>query len=133
MSNANVALVQSMYAAFGRGEIATIVGALTPDVKWESVGRASDYPGFGPRKGQGAVEEFFSIVGQNLTFTEFSPKEFYAVDDKVFVLGHYAMTMKKNGRKHASDWIHVFTIRGGKVVQFREFSDTAQAAEAFRD
>ena len=31
-----------------------------------------------------------------------------------------------------SDWLHVFTIRGGKVAAFKEFSDTAQFAEAFR-
>jgi ketosteroid isomerase-like protein len=28
--------------------------------------------------------------------------------------------------------VHVFTIRGGKVVSFREFNDTAQFAEAYR-
>jgi uncharacterized protein len=104
-----------------------------PDVAWECVGRTTDYPGFGPRQGQNAVKDFFAFNDQNLAFTEFSPKEFYAVDDKVFVLGRYALTMKKNGRKHESDWVHVFTVRDGKVVEFREFSDTAQAAEAFRD
>jgi len=31
MSNGNIALVQSLYAAFGRSDIATIVGAVTPD------------------------------------------------------------------------------------------------------
>jgi ketosteroid isomerase-like protein len=32
----------------------------------------------------------------------------------------------------ASDWVHIFTIAGGKVTAFREFLDTARAAEAFR-
>jgi ketosteroid isomerase-like protein len=32
----------------------------------------------------------------------------------------------------ASDWAHIFTIRDGKVVKFREFLDTAVAAEAYR-
>lgn len=132
MSNANVTLVQSLYAAFGRGEIAKIVNAIAPDATWEMIGREADFPTFGRRQGPAGVKTFFDAVGANLDFSEFSPKEFYAVDDKVFVLGHYAITVKKTGKPFASDWIHIFTIRGGKVVAFREFLDTAKAAEAYR-
>ena len=34
-----ISLVKSLYAAFGKGEVATIVSATTADVVWESVGR----------------------------------------------------------------------------------------------
>jgi uncharacterized protein len=132
MSNANVTLVQRLYDAFGKGDVATILNGLTPDVDWHSGGRVSDYPAFGPRKGQKEVQEFFKIVADNNDFAHFSPREFCAVDDKVFVLGDYAITMKKTGKKMASDWAHVFTIRNGKVAKFREFLDTALAAEAYR-
>jgi ketosteroid isomerase-like protein len=132
MSAANIALVQSLYAAFGKGDIVAIIAGLAPDVDWHSGGRASDYPGFGPRKGRKAVEEFFGIIAQNNDFSHFTPREFHAADDKVFVLGDYAMTMRKTGKKFASDWVHVFTIRDGKVEKFREFLDTAGAAEAYR-
>jgi ketosteroid isomerase-like protein len=132
MSNANVTIVQSMYAAFGKGDVATIIAAVTPDIDWHSGGRVSDFPTFGPRKGPKEVGEFFKTVADNNDFSEFSPREFYADGDKVFVLGHYALTLKKNGKKIASDWVHIFTFRGGKVAQFREFLDTALAAEAYR-
>jgi uncharacterized protein len=132
MSNANVDFVQSLYAAFGRGEIATIIKGLAAEVDWHCVGRQTDFPTFGPRRGQGEVDEFFKTVGANLDFSEFSPREFYAVDEKVFVLGQYAMTIRKTGRKMVSDWVHIFTIRNGKVTMFREFLDTAAAAEAYR-
>jgi hypothetical protein len=132
MSDANINLVQSMYAAFGRGDVDTIIAATMPDIDWETVGRPSDFPDFGPRRGQNAVREFFAIVAKELTFSEFSPNEFHAVDDKVFVLGHYKMTVSKTGKGIDSDWIHIFTIGNGKVVSFREFLDTAQAAEAYR-
>jgi ketosteroid isomerase-like protein len=93
------------------------------------VGRRSDFPTFGTFRGPAGVQEFFGAVGQNLDFTEFLPKEFYSADDKVFVLGHYAMKIKKTGRPIQSDWIHVFSISGSKVSSFREFTDTAQAVE----
>jgi hypothetical protein len=47
-------------------------------------------------------------------------------------MGHYAWTIKKTGRKFAAKWIHVFTIKDGKVAALREFTDTAQFAAAFR-
>ena len=132
MSDANVALVKTLYDAFGRGEIATIVGAAAPDVSWEIVGRRSDFPTFGKFNGPTGVQEFFGAVGQHLDFSEFAPKEFYVADDKVFVLGRYAMTNKKTGQPIESDWIHVFTLSGGKVKGFREFTDTAQALDINR-
>ena len=132
MSNANVTTVQSMYAAFGKGDIATILNGVTPDVDWHCNGRPSDYPTFGQRKGPKEVGEFFKIVAETGDFSEFSPREFYADGDHVFVLGHYALTLKKNGKKIASDFCHVFTFRSGKVAKLREFLDTAAAAEAFR-
>jgi uncharacterized protein len=128
----NVALAKSLYAAFGKGEIPTIIAALAPEILWETVGRGSDFPTFGVRKGPVQVQEFFALVGSNLDFSDFSPREYYPVGDKVFVLGHYAMTVKKTGKKMESDWAHVFSVVGGKVTAFKEFLDTARAAEAYK-
>ena len=133
MSEANIATVQSLYAAFGRGDIDAIVNGCLPDVTWASGGRKEDYPPFGMRKGTGAVRDFFRSVAEVQDFDEFSPREFYADRDKVFVLGRYRMRVKKTGQKVASDWVHVLTFRGGKVSDFREFTDTAAFAAAYRD
>lgn len=132
MSNDNVDLVRNLYAAFGRGDIDTILAALAPDVSWESVGRPEDYPAFGPRHGIEAVRDFFRLVAENEEFSDFSPREFLAADDRVFVLGHYEATLRKTGRTVASDWVHVFTLRDRKVSRWREHTDTAQFAEAWR-
>jgi ketosteroid isomerase-like protein len=132
MSNNNVALVESLYAAFKRGDIATIIAALAPDVTWEVTGRQEDYPLFGRRKGPSAVQEFFRLIGELQDADEFSPREFHAAGEKVFVLGRYTWKIRKTGRAVASDWVHVFTVRDGKLAAFQEFADTAQFAAAFR-
>ena len=128
MSNPNVILVQSLYAAFLNGQIDTVVAALMSDVEWEVVGRPEDYPAFGPRKGGKAVKEFFKFVADNEEFAKFSPREFYPAADRVFVLGNYSGKIKKSGRRFAADWVHVFTIKDGKVSAFREHTDMAQFA-----
>jgi uncharacterized protein len=48
------------------------------------------------------------------------------------VLGHYAWTVRKTGKATSADWCHVFTVKDGKVSEFREFTDTASFAEAYR-
>jgi ketosteroid isomerase-like protein len=132
MSHPNVILVQNLYAAFISGRIDTIIAALTLDVDWQVNGRRKDFPTLGVWRGPQEIQQFFAAVGEHEAFSDLSPKEFHAASDKVFVLGHYAGAVRKTGCKIDSDWLHVFTIRGGKVAQFREFTDTAQFADAFR-
>lgn len=132
MSEANIATVQGLYAAFGRGEIDTIINGCTSDVAWTSGGQEGEFPVFGSFAGQDRVRDFFRVVFDTLEFREFSPREFYADRDKVFVLGRYAMMVKKTERPVASEWVHIFTFRGGKVSEFREFADTAVFVAAYR-
>ena len=132
MGNTNIAHVQGLYAAFGRGDVASIVVGLTSDVDWQTVGRQKDFPTLGPRKGAAAVQEFFRLVAENEEFSDFTPREFYAAEDKVFVLGTYSLKIKKTGKPVASEWVHIFTLRDGKVTRFREHTDTAQFAEGYR-
>ena len=132
MSNANVTLTQSLYGAFKRGDIATIIAAMAPDVVWTLHGRPKDHPALGTHKGPAGVQKFFGIIADTQSPTDFSPNEFYASGDKVFVLGHYDWTFRKSGHKVSADFAHIFTIKGGKVTHFNEFTDTAQFAEAMR-
>src|ERR1051325_8277060 len=131
MSNANIAHVQSMYAAFGRGDIAALLGGMTADIDWQTIGRQKDFPTLGARKGAAQVQEFFRLVAEHEDFSDFSPREFYAADDKVFVLGSYSLKLRKTGTPISSEWVHVFTLKDGKVSRFREHTDTAQFAEGF--
>jgi len=132
MSEANIATAKNLYAAFARGDIAAILQGCIPDIEWEAGGRNEDFPTFGPRKGLEQVKEFFQTVASLENFHEFVPREFYSDGDKVFALGRYTITLKTNGRRIASEWIHVITFRGGKVAKFREFTDTANFAAAYR-
>ena len=133
MSNTNVQVVKDCYEAFQREDAETLFGAMAPDIEWDHVGRESDFPTFGPRHGLPAVREFFRDVADNLDFHSFEPREFHGIGDLVFVMGSYAVTVRKTGRPTASEWLHVFRLKGGKITRFREFTDTAKFAEAWRD
>ena len=76
--------------------------------------------------------EFFTIVAQSCEVHEFGAKEMMAFEDKVLSLGHERVGVRATGKVFASDWAHLFTIQDGKIVQLREYYDTAAVAAAFR-
>jgi hypothetical protein len=70
-------------------------------------------------------------LAETVAFERFEPREFIAQRDRVAVLGHYKGTALSTGRSVESDWVMVFTRRDGKVVQFREYADSAAINAAY--
>lgn len=127
----NTAIVQDMYAAFGRGDIATLLDNLSDDVVWIGVyGTGPQVPQSGERQGKAAVGQFFQQVAENTKFSTFEPKQFVASGDMVVCLGHYTATTPVD-KTFAGDWAMVFQLQDGKVSRFQEFCDSAGINAAF--
>lgn len=126
-------VVQDLYSAFGRGDMAAILGLLDENVDWHFVARPEDIPFAGWRHGHQAMVAFFRTVAETCDVLEFGPHEVMSFDDKVLSLGHERVRVKTTGRLFESDWAHLFTVREGKVVRLREYYDTAAIAAAFRE
>ena len=122
---------QQVYAAFGRGDIPTILNALAYDVDWQSPGPAT-IPWAGVWRGRDQVARWFTVIGETAEFEEFTPQEFFARGDKVMVLGYERFRIKSTGRTVANELAQVYMLHEGKIVRFREYYDTAALAEAFR-
>ena len=104
---------------------------LTADVDWQTVGRPKDFPTLGPRKGPRQVQEFFQLVAENEDFVRFLAARILRRGRQGFVLGNYSLRCSRPASRSRREWVHVFTLRDGKVARFREFTDTAKFAEAF--
>ena len=127
----NTKIVKDAYEAFGRGDVQTLLGYFDETILWKPVhGAARHVPTAGERRGKAAVGEFFKIVSEQINFVRFEPKEFVAQGDKVVAIGHYVAQVQ-TGRGFESDFVMVFTLRDGKVVQFQEFSDSAAINAAY--
>lgn len=123
-------VIQQIYEAFGRGDLPAVLGALADDVEWSFHGPSS-IPFGGTRRGREEVEQFFRAIAEHVEVDEFGPRgKFIAQDDTVVVLGHERMRAKSTGAAWETDWVHVWTLRDGKVVQVHEFSDTAAIVDA---
>ncbi len=132
MSAANTKLVQDLYAAFKRRDMPAVLDRLSPDVTWGMVGREQDVPMAGIRQGKAGAGDFFRITAETVEIVAFEPQTFLAAEDKVFVWGRWSWIMRNNGCPGENEWLQVFTLRNGKVTQYRGYNDTAQLAAAYR-
>ena len=127
----NTDIVQLGYEKFGSGDIEGLLQLFADDILWQ-VPEVENAPFTGVRQGLDETAEFFKQLSENETFTRFEPLEFIAQNDKVVVLGELAATVTSSGRSYETPWVHIFTVREGKVVEFQEFFDTAAATLAFQ-
>lgn len=129
----NTQVVQNAYAAFQRGDIPGVLATLDDNVEWQGViGTEGVVPTAGLRRGRGAVGEFFQQVGDSIAFETFEPREFIAQADQVAVVGRYKGRAKPTGKTWDSEWVMIFTFRDGKVIKFREYTDSRAIAAAFQ-
>jgi uncharacterized protein len=133
MSRANIAMVQDIYAAIACRNFEAATALMTTEVEWRINGRSDVCSTIGSWKTPEEVLNFFRLVADTQDFSNFTPGSFYARWDKIFVLGHHSFTAKKTGRRVEIDCVHVFTINGGKVSSFCEYTDTAAIIDAFRN
>lgn len=131
-ADANIAVVQNLYAAVLRGDLATVLAGVTPDIDWQAIGPVADFPAFAPFHGPAGVEQFFRTILEAHTINEFTPETYLANGDTVVCLGRYVLTFNRSGRKVATEWAMAFTFRDGRIAKFREFTDSAKLAAAYR-
>jgi ketosteroid isomerase-like protein len=123
----NVELVRSVYDAFGRGDVDTVLSAMDPAIEWRQAEGNPYEPSGAAWIGPDAVMQnlFVRIVTEWDGFTV-TPKEFHDAGDTVVVEGRYTGTYKATGRSMDAQFCHVFKIRDGKATSFQQFVDTAQ-------
>jgi ketosteroid isomerase-like protein len=127
----DVQLVRSLYAAFARGDIDSIVSAADPDVAWISNADPALLPFGGERKGIEGVRSFFRELTANIELDSFQPREFFGGHDFLAVLGRSISRSKRTGEPFEDDWMHLVWIRHGKVTGFRLFNDTHALVQAY--
>ena len=127
----NADAVRSLYAAFGRGDLEGILAALDPQVVWRTPG-APDLPTGGLRHGVSAVRDFFGLLLNTFDIQDFRPTDFLSQGDKVVVLGTSREGPKGSGRLVDFRWVHVFTLKDRKIVEFEEPADVSALVAEFR-
>lgn len=131
-TESNVRVVQSLYAAFGRGDVPAVMESLDPNITWTNPGPA-EFRYFGTHHGKEAVlGNVFMFLAENMEIHVFEPREFFANGDRVVVLLHMELTVRRSGRRVTQEVAHTFKMKDGRPVEFHDFQNSYAIAEALR-
>jgi hypothetical protein len=127
----NIALVQALYAAFTNRDINVILSMLSQEVEWGEPSNPFN-PAGGTRYGHQGFLEWVNIGRQAEEILALNPQKFLTDSDSVAVVGNMKCCAISTGKIYESDFVHLVTIKNGKIIKFQEFFDTFIAGEAFR-
>jgi ketosteroid isomerase-like protein len=126
----NIQLVESIFDAFGRGDIPYILDRLTDDVRFQA--RLDPIvPWSGEYTGKSNVVNYFQALGGAVEVGEHPVNQLVAQDDTVVAIGDVNFRVRETGNHGSSSWIYVWKVRDGQIYDYEQFNDPGLAA-AFR-
>jgi uncharacterized protein len=126
-AESNAALIVSGYEAFSRGDIQSVLATFAEDILWHVPGRgplSRDY------RGHTEVLGFFDH------FMRLSDGTFRLQIDEVFAKGDQVVilcteTAQRGSRSWSSPQVHVWTVKDGRAIAFREYEGDQQGEDEF--
>lgn len=123
----NVALLKNLYAAFVRGEMPTVLGAMSPDIRWYQAESNPYNPSGEVWVGPDTVlNNLFMKLGGEWDGFDVQPHAFYDAGDTVVVEARYKGVYKATGKKLDAQVCHIWDVKDGKIVRFQQYVDTTR-------
>lgn len=123
----NGRLLKELYGAFGRGDIPTVLGAMSPDIKWHEAESNPYMPSGEAWVGPDAVlTHLFMRLGSEWDGFSVLPKSYHGAGASVIVEVRYSGTYKATGKSMDAQACHVWDVDDGKLTRFQQDVDTAK-------
>jgi uncharacterized protein len=122
----NIQLVQNGYALFEKGDVEAFVDLLTDDTVWHVPGRNALSGTYSDKEG---VVEFFTKIGTLFPETAIEVQDVLANDKRAVAL--VKISNSKGDKSLTQNYVHVFTIREGKIAEFWELPEDQYAEDDF--
>ena len=123
----NVRRMRELYDAFARGDVPTVLAAMDDRIDWQEA-EGGPYATAQPLIGPNAVvENVLARLGQDFEGFRVEPERFVADGDTVVMIGRYkADRAPATGKPLDAQAVHVWDLRDGQLVRFRQYTDTRQ-------
>ena len=122
------AVVRRQYLASAAGDLAALRATLAPDVEWTEM---AGFPLAGTyRTPDGVTSGVMEKLAQDWENWTAHDDTYVADGENVVVLARYTATHKATGKALNVRVAHHFTVRGGLIVRFEQFVDTALVRDA---
>ena len=131
---ANIAVLKNAYQMWHDskgGSVRHWLDIMTDDVRFRSLAEGAE-PMLFTRESTNKkdVEGYFAGLAADWEMIHYRVDEYLAQDDRVVALAHCSFRHKRTGKVLATPKADFHRFRGGKICEFFEFYDTAQALTA---
>lgn len=121
--------LDTLYAAFKRGQLDFVLNAFDDKAEYISHRPAHLFPFLGHRRGKAAIAEALKEMHEELEFVTYEPVSKVLEADEAAVMLFIRVINRQTGRSIQLSLAHFLKFRGGKIVELREFMDSFSAAE----
>ena len=133
MTHEHVATIQTIYGAFGRGDVPGVMARVADRTHWDFAGGRPEVPWHAAVDGRANLPRFFEALMGSVELHQFEPREIMHCGPHVVVDVHIEYTVRKTGRRVSMDQLHWWTLDAtGQVARLRHYEDTAQVLDAVR-
>ena len=132
MSEANRKTIEAVYGAFGKGDIAFILGRVSDGTRWDfSIGK-SEVPWHQPVTSKDELPRFFQAMAEHLSFEAFEPRAFISDGRNVVVKLRVAYKVNRTGRRVDEEQVQWWSFDdAGRITGLRHYEDTAAVRDAW--
>lgn len=121
-------VVRRQYLASAAGDLAALQATLAPDVEWTEM---AGFPLAGTyRTPEGVTANVMERLGADWEGWTAHDDAYVVEGENVVVLARYTARNKTTGKDIDVRVAHHFTVRGGLIVRFEQFVDTAKVRDA---
>jgi ketosteroid isomerase-like protein len=116
-------VVRRQYLASAAGDLAALRATLAPDVEWTEM---AGFPLAGTyRTPEGVTSHVMEALGRDWDGWTAHDDRYVVDGEDVVVLARYTARHRSTGKALAVRVAHHFVVRGGLIVRFEQFADTA--------
>ena len=124
--NTPTELIRSFYNKLKAGDASGALGLMAADIEWITMWHYK-VVGRGPER---VAEGLFKPLKAEWSSFGFDSTEFIVDGDGVVSLGQFTGVHGTTGKTAEARYAHVWTVKDGKIVRFRQYIDTLAIAEA---
>ncbi|MGH3369653.1 MAG: nuclear transport factor 2 family protein [Nocardioidaceae bacterium] len=121
-------VVRRQYLASAAGDLEALRATLAPDVEWTEM---AGFPLAGTyRTPEGVTANVMERLAADWSDWTAHDDTYISEGENVVVLARYTATHRATGKPLAVRVAHHFVVRGGRIVRFEQFVDTALVRDA---
>jgi ketosteroid isomerase-like protein len=128
MQARNRDVIGEVYAHYARGDAGPLFAALADDVLWYTEGIG--LPWSGQYTGPAGVQDYFERLTASCQLRGYEIEHILADDTWVMALATVHIHIRATGKTESFRKVDAIRMRAGRIVEFREYYDSARAAAA---